>query len=94
MERLTESNTQMQGEVAKDLEEVKKLSSQAQTSATNAALSEQKSEEAATRAETAQTGAETAEDNAELAAQKTGQDKTAVEQAKEACTADGTGSIR
>ena len=82
VERLTESNTQMQGEVAKDLEEVKKFSSQAQTSATNAALSEQKSEEAATRAETAQTGAETAEDNAELAAQKTGQDKTAVEQAK------------
>lgn len=82
VERLTESNTQMQGEVAKDLEEVKNLSSQAQISATNAALSEQKSEEAATRAETAQTGAETAEDNAELAAQKTGQDKTAVEQAK------------
>lgn len=82
VERLTESNTQMQGEVAKDLEEVKKLSSQAQTSATNAALSEQKSKEAATRAETARTGAETAEDNAELAAQKTGQDKAAVEQAK------------
>lgn len=82
VERLTESNTQMQGEVAKDLEEAKKLSSKAQTSATNAALSEQKSKEAATRAETAQTGAETAEDNAELAAQKTGQDKTAVEQAK------------
>lgn len=82
VERLTESNTQIQGEVAKDLEEVKKLSSQAQTSATNAALSEQKSKEAATRAETAQTGAETAENNAELAAQKTGQDKTAVEQAK------------
>ena len=82
VERLTESNTQMQGEVAKDLEEVKKLSSQAQTSATNAALSEQKSKEAATRAETAQTGAETAKNNAELAAQKTGQDKTAVEQAK------------
>ena len=82
VERLTESNVQMQGEVEKDLEEVKKLSSQAQTSATNAALSEQKSKEAATRAETARTGAETAEDNAELAAQKTGQDKTAVEQAK------------
>lgn len=82
VERLTESNTQMQGEVAKDLEEVKKLSSQAQTSAANAALSEQKSKEAATRAETSRTGAETAEDNAELAAQKTGQDKTAVEQAK------------
>lgn len=82
VERLTESNTQIQGEAAKDLEEVKKLSSQAQTSATNAALSEQKSKEAATRAETAQAGAETAEDNAELAAQKTGQDKTAVEQAK------------
>lgn len=82
VERLTESNTQMQGEVAKDLEEVKKLSSQAQTSATNAALSEQKSEEAATRAETAQEGAETAEDNAELAAQKTEQDKAAVEQDK------------
>lgn len=83
VERLTESNTQIQGEVAKDLEEVKKFSSQAQTSATNAALSEQKSEEAATRAETAQAGAETAEDNAELAAQKAGQDKTAVEQARD-----------
>lgn len=82
VEHLTESNTQIQGEVAKDLEEVKKLSSQAQTSATNAALSEQKSEEAATRAETAQAGAETAEGNAELAAQKTEKDKTAVEQAK------------
>lgn len=82
VERLTESNVQMQGEVEKDLEEVKKLSSQAQTSAANATLSEQKSKEAATRAETAQAGAETAEGNAELAAQKTGQDKTAVEQAK------------
>lgn len=82
VERLTESNTQMQGEVAKDLEEVKKLSSQARTSATNAALSEQKSKEAATRAETAQTGAETAENNAELAVQKTEKDKAAVEQAK------------
>lgn len=82
VERLTESNTQMQGEVAKDLEEVKKLSSKAQTSATNAALSEQKSKEAATRAETARTGAETAEGNAELAAQKTEKDKTVVEQAK------------
>lgn len=83
VERLTESNTQIQGEVAKDLEEVKKFSSQAQASATNAALSEQKSEEAATRAEIAQTGAETAENNAELAAQKTGQDKAAVEQARD-----------
>lgn len=83
VERLTESNTQMQGEVAKDLEEVKKLSSQAQTSATNAALSEQKSEEAATRAERSQTGAETAEGNAELAAQKAEQDKLIVEQAKD-----------
>ena len=82
VEHLTESNTQMQGEVAKDLEEVKKLSSQAQTSATNAALSERKSEEAATKAETAQAGAEAAENNAELAAQKTEKDKTAVEQAK------------
>lgn len=82
VEHLTESNTQIQGEVAKDLEEVKNLSSQAQISATNAALSEQKSEEAATKAETARTGAETAEDNAELAAQKTEKDKTAVEQAK------------
>lgn len=82
VERLTESNTQIQGEVAKDLEEVENLSSQAQASATNAALSEQESKEAATRAEIAQTGAETAEDNAELAAQKTGQDKTAVEQAR------------
>lgn len=68
--------------IGEQVEKVEGLTKQAQTSATNAALSEQKSEEAATRAETAQAGAETAEGNAELAAQKTGQDKTAVEQAK------------
>lgn len=68
--------------IGEQVEKVESLTKQAQTSATNAALSEQKSEEAATRAETAQAGAETAEGNAELAAQKTGQDKTAVEQAK------------
>lgn len=68
--------------IGEQVQAVKEYKDQAQTAATNAALSEQKSEEAATRAETAQEGAETAEDNAELAAQKTGQDKTAVEQAK------------
>ena len=68
--------------IGEQVEKVEGLTKQAQTSATNAALSEQKSEEAATRAETAQAGAEAAEGNAELAAQKTGQDKTAVEQAK------------
>ena len=68
--------------IGEQVEKVEGLTKQAHTSATNAALSEQKSEEAATRAETAQAGAETAEGNAELAAQKTGQDKTAVEQAK------------
>lgn len=68
--------------IGEQAEKVEGLTKQAQTSATNAALSEQKSKEAATRAETAQAGAETAEGNAELAAQKTGQDKTAVEQAK------------
>lgn len=68
--------------IGEQVEKVESLTKQAQTSATNAALSEQKSEGAATRAETAQVGAETAEGNAELAAQKTGQDKTAVEQAK------------
>lgn len=68
--------------IGEQVEKVEGLTKQTQTSATNAALSEQKSEEAATRAETAQAGAETAEGNAELAAQKTGQDKTAVEQAK------------
>lgn len=68
--------------IGEQVEKVEGLTKQAQTSATNAALSEQKSEEAATRAETAQAGAETAEGNAELAAQKTGQYKTAVEQAK------------
>ena len=78
VERLVESVSGIEEQVVK----VEGLTKQAQTSATNAALSEQKSEEAATRAETAQAGAETAEGNAELAAQKTGQDKTAVEQAK------------
>lgn len=78
VERLVES---VSG-IGEQVEKVEGLTKQAQTSATNAALSEQKSEEAATRAETAQAGAETAEGNAELAAQKTGQDKTAVEQAK------------
>ena len=78
VERLVESVSGIEEQAVK----VEGLTKQAQTSATNAALSEQKSEEAATRAETAQAGAETAEGNAELAAQKTGQDKTAVEQAK------------
>lgn len=68
--------------IEQQVETVKEYKDQAQTAATNALLSEQKSNEAKEVALQAQAGAETAEGKAELAAQKTGQDKTAVEQAK------------
>lgn len=78
VERLVESVSGIDEQVTK----VEKLTKQAQTSATNSALSEQAAKESENNAAQARAGAEVAEDNAELAAQKTGQDKTAVEQAK------------
>lgn len=78
VERLVES---VSG-IGEQVEKVEGLTKQAQTSATNAALSEQAAKESENNAAQARAGAEVAEDNAELAAQKTEQDKAIVEQAK------------
>ena len=68
--------------IGEQVEKVEGLTKQAQTSATNAALSEQAAKESENNAAQARTGAEVAEDNAELAAQRAEQDKAIVEQAK------------
>lgn len=68
--------------IGEQVEKVEGLTKQAQTSATNAALSEQAAKESENNAAQARAGAEVAEDNAELAAQKAEQDKAIVEQAK------------
>ena len=68
--------------ISEQVEKVEGLTKQAQTSATNAALSEQAAKESENNAAQARAGAEVAEDNAELAAQKAEQDKAIVEQAK------------
>lgn len=68
--------------IGEQVEKVEGLTKQAQTSATNAALSEQAAKESENNAAQARAGAEAAEDNAELAAQKVEQDKAIVEQAK------------
>ena len=68
--------------ISEQVEKVEGLTKQAQTSATNAALSEQAAKESENNAAQARAGAEVAEDNAELAAQKVEQDKAIVEQAK------------
>lgn len=68
--------------IGEQVEKVEGLTKQAQTSATNAALSEQAAKESENNAAQARVGAEVAEDNAELAAQKVEQDKAIVEQAK------------
>lgn len=68
--------------IGEQVEKVEGLTKQAQTSATNAALSEQAAKESENNAAQAMAGAEVAEDNAELAAQKVEQDKAIVEQAK------------
>ena len=68
--------------IGEQVEKVEGLMKQAQTSATNAALSEQAAKESENNAAQARAGAEAAEDNAELAAQKVEQDKAIVEQAK------------
>ena len=77
VERLVESVSGVDEQV----ETIRGYLEQAQTSATNAALSESAAKESENNAAQARAGAEVAEDNAELAAQKTGQDKTAVEKA-------------
>lgn len=78
VERLVESVSGIGEQVAK----VEGLTKQAQTSATNAALSEQATKESQNNAAQSRAGAEVAENNAQLAAQKAEQDKAIVEQAK------------
>nr|DAH51063.1 MAG TPA: hypothetical protein [Caudoviricetes sp.] len=68
--------------IGEQVEKVEGLTKQAQTSATNAALSEQAAKESENDAAQSRAGAEAAENNAELAAQKAEQDKAIVEQAK------------
>lgn len=68
--------------IGEQVEKVEGLTKQAQTSATNAALSEQAAKESENNATQARAGAEVAEDNAELAAQRAEQDKAIVEQTK------------
>ena len=89
VESVVQDVTQMQGDVARDLEQVQKLTGQAQTSATNAALSEQAAKTSETNAQTAQAGAETAEANAELAEQGAKTSEQAVEKAKQLVTQMG-----
>ena len=68
--------------IGEQVEKVEGLTKQAQTSATNAALSEQKSEEALQGQKQPRQERKQPKEMQKLAAQKTGQDKTAVEQAK------------
>ena len=89
VESVVQDVTQMQGDVARDLEQVQKLTGQAQTSATNAALSEQAAKTSETNAQTAQTAAETAEANAELAERNAKTSEQAVEKAKQLVTQMG-----
>ena len=85
VERLVESVAGIDEQVVK----VENLTKQAQTSATNAALSEQAAKTAETNAQTAQAGAETAEGNAELAEQGAKASEQAVEKAKQLVTQMG-----
>lgn len=85
VERLVESVSGIDEQVIK----VENLTKQAQTSATNAALSEQASKTAETNAQNAQAGAEIAEGNAELAEQGAKASKQAVEKAKQLVTQMG-----
>lgn len=85
VERLVESVSGIDEQVVK----VENLTKQAQTSATNAALSEQAAKTAETNAQTAQAGAETAEGNAELAEQGAKASEQAVETAKQLVTQMG-----
>lgn len=85
VERLVDSVSGIDEQVIK----VENLTKQAQTSATNAALSEQAAKTAETNAQTAQAGAETAEGNAELAERKAKASEQAVEKAKQLVTQMG-----
>ncbi len=85
VERLVESVSDIDQQVQK----VEDLTKQAQTSATNAALSEQGAETAETNAQAAQAGAETAEGNAELAERNAKASEQAVERAKQLVTQMG-----
>ena len=85
VERLVESVSGIDEQVIK----VENLTKQAQTSATNAALSEQASKTAETNAQAAQAGAETAEGNAELAERNAKASEQAVEKAKQLVTQMG-----
>lgn len=78
VERLVESVSGIDRKVAL----VKDYSDKAQTSATNAALSEQAAKESENNAAQAKEGAEAAQKTAEKSAQKTTEDRTAVESAK------------
>lgn len=86
VESVVQDVTQMQGDVARDLEQVQKLAGQARTSATNAALSEQAAKTAETNAGTHRAAAETAENNAELAERNAKASEQAVEKAKQLVT--------
>lgn len=69
--------------IEQQVQDVKKYAGQAETAASNAALSEQKAKESETAALQAKADAETAKGSAETAAGKTAEDRTAVERAKE-----------
>lgn len=75
--------------IDEQVQKVENLTKQAQTSATNAALSEQAAKSSETNAQTAQAGAETAEGNAELAEQGAKASEQAVEKAKQLVTQMG-----
>ena len=85
VERLVDSVSGIDEQVVK----VENLTKQAQTSATNAALSERTAKTAETNAQTAQAGAETAEGNAELAERNAKASERAVEKAKQLITQMG-----
>ena len=69
--------------IEQQVQDVKKYAGQAETAASNAALSEQEAKKSENAALQAKADAETAKGSAETAAGKTAEDKTAVERAKE-----------
>lgn len=69
--------------IEQQVQDVKKYAGQAETAASNAALSERGAKEAKTAALQAKADAETAKGSAETAAGQTAEDKTAVERVKE-----------
>lgn len=69
--------------IEQQVQDVKEYAGQAETAASNAALSEQKAKESETAALQAKADVETAKGSAETAAGQTAEDRTAVERAKE-----------